>query len=409
MNKTLLVLKNELTTTIKRKSFLVTLFLIPLVGSLVVFFIGNSQKSTDPSALTNIFISPPKEFQYGIFDASNTLKQLPEWAGDTFRMYATESAAQAALEQGEIGGYYLINADYIESGKVILRKTELDLMGDDPNWQLESLLNTQLLEDNPQLLARIENPLNFSTEIQSSQVQRDPESMLTFYVPYIITMIFYFVILSSASLMLTSITNEKSNRVIEILMTSITPTQMLTGKIIALGIAGLLQTVVWTGTGLLLLRLSGRQLELASSVQLPISILLWGIAFFISGYFLYASLMAGAGALVPNLKEASQATTVLIIPLIIPLILISAIVEKPNGTLATIFSLFPLTSPVTMMTRLAAGSVPIWQLLLSIALILITAVLVIRSVANFFRAQTLLSGQEFKIKYLFKALLGNYS
>ncbi len=230
--------------------------------------------------------------------------------------------------------------------------------------------------------------------------------MLTFYIPYIVTMLFYFVILTSASLMLTSITNEKANRVMEILMTSITPMQLLAGKILALGLVGLIQTVVWTGTGFLLLRLSGKNLSLGQAVQVPPSILMYGVLFFVSGYFLYASLMAGAGALVPNIKEASQATTILIIPLIIPLILISAIVQSPNGTLAVLFSLFPLTSHVTMMTRLAAGSVPWWQIVLALVLILLTAYAIIRSVSRFFRAQNLLSGQEFKAKYFFKALFG---
>ena len=147
-------------------------------------------------------------------------------------------------------------------------------------------------------------------------------------------------IFGSASMMLNSITNEKQNRVIEILMTSVTPAQMLTGKIIALGIVGLLQTLVWSGTGFVLLRLSGRTFEIPAAFQLDPVFLLWGLAFFVAGYAVYASLMAGVGALVPNIKEASQATFVLIIPLIIPLMLISALIQKPNGGLSVFLSLF---------------------------------------------------------------------
>jgi len=222
-------------------------------------------------------------------------------------------------------------------------------------------------------------------------------------------MMFYIIILGSSSLMLNSITNEKTNRVMEILMTSITPSQMLTGKIVALGLVGLMQTIIWSVSGFLLLRMSGKTMDLASSFQLPISILIWGILFFIGGYTLYASLMAGLGAMVPNLKETSQATTVLIIPMIIPLMFISAIIDKPNGLISLILSMFPLTSPVTMMTRLASGNVPIWQILLSLFLIFAFAYFVIRSVSNLFRAQTLLSGQEFKLKYFFNALRGKFS
>ncbi len=406
MNKTFLVFRNEILTAIRRKSFVIMLFLLPLIGFGVTTIIGNSQKSNTTNAIANLFVSPPKNLQYGVFDGSNLLTSIPYSEKDIFTLYTSEQAAQNAMNEGKIDAFYVIDPNYIDNGKVILKKTELDLMGNDPDWRLENLIDQSLLKNDPTTLARIQNPMDFQTVVQSTEVQRDPESMLTFYIPYIVTMLFYFVILTSASLMLTSITNEKANRVMEILMTSITPMQLLAGKILALGLVGLIQTVVWTGTGFLLLRLSGKNLSLGQAVQVPPSILMYGVLFFVSGYFLYASLMAGAGALVPNIKEASQATTILIIPLIIPLILISAIVQSPNGTLAVLFSLFPLTSPVTMMTRLAAGSVPWWQIVLALVLILLTAYAIIRSVSRFFRAQNLLSGQEFKAKYFFKALFG---
>jgi ABC-2 type transport system permease protein len=126
----------------------------------------------------------------------------------------------------------------------------------------------------------------------------------------------------------------------------------------------------------------------------------------ILGYAVYASLMAGVGALVPNMREATQATIVLLIPMMIPLMLISGLSSKPNGPLAVVLGLFPLTSPVTMMARLAAAQVPTWQLLLAVLLLAVTAYLVLRSVAGMFRAQNLLSGQPFKLKIYLQALLG---
>jgi ABC-2 type transport system permease protein len=219
-------------------------------------------------------------------------------------------------------------------------------------------------------------------------------------------MIYYAVILMSASFLLNSLTKEKENRVIEILMSSITPRQLLVGKIIALGLVGLLQAALWVGTGYALLRLSGRTFSLPSSFQLPPSFLFWGAVFFLLGYGLYASLMAGVGALVPNLREASQATFAVILPLLIPLVMISVLIEDPNGALALGLSLFPLTSPVVMMTRLSAAQVPLPQLLLSAALLAATAALVVRTVAGMFRAQTLLAGQALTPKRLFALLAG---
>jgi ABC-2 type transport system permease protein len=121
---------------------------------------------------------------------------------------------------------------------------------------------------------------------------------------------------------------------------------------------------------------------------------------------LYASLMAGLGALTPNLRESSQVTTVIILPLIVPMMFISLLVEDPNGALAVGLSLFPLTSPVGMMTRLAATSVPFWQPVLAAVLLLGTGYLAIRAVAGMFRAQNLLSGQTPNIKLFFMALIG---
>jgi ABC-2 type transport system permease protein len=189
-------------------------------------------------------------------------------------------------------------------------------------------------------------------------------------------------------------------------MVSVTPRQLLTGKIIGLGLVGLLQTIIWVGTGRILLAQSGSVFSLSSAFQLPASFLIWAVIFFLLGYTVYASLMAGLGALVPNMREASQATILVIFPLIIPIFLLSILINDPNGMLAVILSLFPLTSPVTMMLRLSAISVPFWQTLLSAGLLVATDILVLRSVAHMFHAQTLLSGQTFSRKLFIDALLG---
>ncbi|MCK4316525.1 MAG: ABC transporter permease [Anaerolineae bacterium] len=121
---------------------------------------------------------------------------------------------------------------------------------------------------------------------------------------------------------------------------------------------------------------------------------------------MYASLMAGLGALVPNPKEASQAVILVIWPLVVQQFFFAALIEKPHGALAVGLSLFPLTAPVAMMTRLAASDVPWWQLGLAIVLLAVTAIFVIRAVSRIFHAQMLLSGQPFSAECFFGALLG---
>jgi ABC-2 type transport system permease protein len=408
MKKTFIVLKNELLTTIKRKSFIITLFMLPLIGMILMLVVGNRDQSSGITNLVSKLTTSQEEILVsGLVDETNKIMDVPDDLKDQIKLYTSQQTAELDLNSGKIKAFYLIPDDYVQKGEITIYRPDFNpLTAGNDNNLVENLINSALLSGNPEIMSLVNSYPIFKTEVLSPEPQRDPESQLTFFIPYIVTLLFYMVILTSSSMMLNSITNEKSNRIIEILLTSITPMQLLSGKIIALGMVGLLQTIVWSGTGLLVLRLTGRSMSLPEEFQLPTSILFWGIVFFILGYILYASLMAGVGALVSNIKEASQATTIMVIPMVIPLILLSPIINEPNGTLAVILSLFPLTSPVTMMTRLAAGSVPLWQILIAIVLLLLSAYWVIRSVSGFFRAQYLLSGKEFKVKYLFAAMFG---
>ncbi len=408
MNKTLQVFLYELKTTVLRKSFILTLLLIPLSGLIVTLVLGNRSDNSGVATILSSLTGTEEEISWiGLVDDSKLINTIPDDYSSSILLIPTEAEANQALENNQIKAFYVIPENYVEAGDVFVYRPDFNpLSAGEDNYKIERVLNMNLLSDQNEFKPLIIDYPDFEVELLSPEPQRDPENQLTFFLPYIVTFLFYFVILASASLMLNSVTNEKSNRVIEILLTSVTPLQLLSGKITALGLTGLLQTVVWSGSGLLILRFSGRNLSLPSEFQLPISILFWGVIFFICGYALFASLMAGVGALVSNVREASQATTIIVIPLVIPLMLLAPIIENPNGTLAMIFSLFPLTSPVTMMTRLAAGDVPIWQIILSIILLLLSAAWVIKSVSRLFQAQYLLSGKEFKLKTFAMILIG---
>ncbi len=408
MKKTLIVLKNELLTTIKRKSFILTLLLLPLIGLIFTLVVGNrDQTSGITSLISKLTTTEEEKLSIGLLDNTKNITEIPDELKDQIKLYTTQESAHVDLDSGIIKAFYFIPENYLQKGEIIVYRPDFNpLSATNDNDLIEMLINSALLSENPEIMNLVNTIPEFKTELLTPEPQRDPEHQLTFFLPYIVTFLFYIVILGSSSMMLNSITNEKSNRVIEILLTSITPMQLLSGKIVALGLVGLLQTIVWSGTGLFILRLSGRSFALPIEFQLPTSILVWGIIFFILGFILYASLMAGVGALVSNIKEASQATTILVIPMVIPLVLLAPVIENSNGTLAVILSLFPFTSPVSMMTRLSAGNVPFWQILLAIILLLFSAYWIVRSVSGFFRAQYLLSGKEFKIKYFMDAMLG---
>jgi ABC-2 type transport system permease protein len=368
MNKTLLVLKHELITTLTRPSFLFAIFGIPVIG-IVIFMvagrISNSSPSQNPLAM--LISNPPSVQAEGYIDLSGVVKEIPSSVQPGIVLaFQNETDARQAIDKGEIAGYYIIHSDYVQTGEITYISHDYNpLGGSNKSALLEWILNVNLLGGNTQVASLVNGPTNLQKESLSTAPQREESNMLTFFLPYGVTMLYYFIILTAASLLLNSVAKEKENRVMEILMVSLTPRQLLSGKIIGLGLVGLLQAIVWIGTGRILLAKSASTFNLSAAFQLPTSFLVWGLIFFLLGYAVYASLMAGLGALVPNLREASQATLVVVFPLIIPIFLINVLIEEPHSSISTILSVFPFTSPVAMMTRLAAGGVPLWQTVLS--------------------------------------------
>lgn len=409
MHKILLVLRTEIINAFTRRSFLFMTFVLPLVG--FSLFMGISYlNQRNPQALENIVSAPSAETESeGYVDYSGIIQSLPaDIPPDRLIPYPDEEAANRAIENGEISGYYIIPADVIESGEMTLVKLDFSSSSSDDqsDWAMRWTFYVNLLGGDESLATRVNSPMDVHLVSLTPETGRDESNPLTYAVPYATTMLFFYIILGTASMMLNSVATEKQNRVMEVLMLSVSPRQLLTGKIVGLGITGLLQTTIYTGMFYSLLRISGRTSLSAANFNLPPSILGWGLVFFLLGYAIYASLMAGLGALVPNLREASQATFVVITPLLIPMFLMAALIREPNGAVSLILSFFPLTAPVAMMTRLTAGAVPLWQPLLAVLLAVLTAMLIIRAVAGFYRAQVLLSGQEFKVKLFFQALLG---
>jgi len=387
MKKILLVLKNEITTIISRPSFWLALVGLPLAGALIFAVIGEINKSASATQTVSQVLNGPQDTRpEGYVDPSGIIRQIPQSVPPgAFVAYPDEASARQALTNGGISAFYIVPTDYLQTGKITYIRPDFN--------PLASSGGQSILKVDDVSLAAVAPP--------------DQNNPLAFWTPYIITIIFYMLIIGAASLLLSNISKEKENRVIEILLTSITPRQLLTGKIIGLGIVGLGQTVFWFGTSYILLNLSGRTFNLPSAIHLPVSFLLWGLAFFLLGYAVYASLMAGLGALAPNLREASQATFVIMLPLMVPLFLSSSVfMQAPNGMIAIALSLFPLSSPVAMMARLSAGGVAWWQPWLAASLLAVTIVLIVRAVAGMFQAQALLSGQTFNLKAYLRALAG---
>jgi ABC-2 type transport system permease protein len=235
------------------------------------------------------------------------------------------------------------------------------------------------------------------------------------------------------NMVMRSVIEEKTNRIIEIIISSVKPFQLMMGKIIGTSLAGILQFLIWAiiGLGLFLGAslffgvslgptskvppevMQAAQHEIASTAQLylaelwnlPIGTLLTCfVIYFIGGYFLYSSFYAAIGAAVDNETDSQQ----FLLPIIMPLILgvyigFFTVINDPHGTVATIFSIVPLTSPIVMLMRIPFG-VPLWQILLSIVLLFGTFLLVVWFASKIYRVGILMYGKKPSWKELYKWL-----
>ncbi len=218
-----------------------------------------------------------------------------------------------------------------------------------------------------------------------------------------IVMVFFFIAFTNGSaLLIRSITGEKQNRLIEILASSVDPLQLMAGKILGLGIGTLRVFAMWVVAAFAALWLS--QPNLPPEFAIPGSFLPWATVFFLLGFTFYASLMAGIGALVPNIKDTTKVSWLVIGPMMVGYLIGLFSMEQPHNPLITALSLFPVTSPLNMVQRLTTGEVPWWQPVVAAALLMIAVFLAIRAAARLFRAHNLLSGQPFTPKVLIRAL-----
>jgi len=247
-------------------------------------------------------------------------------------------------------------------------------------------------------------------------------------------MLFMFIIIYG-NMIMRSVIEEKTSRIIEVIISSVKPIQLMMGKIIGTSLAGITQFVIWIILGTLLMTIvslifgidfaamqtpqqemlqeAAQSVEVQNQMQnlmtaiynLPITNLIVAfILFFIGGYLLYSSLYAAIGAAVDNETDTQQ----FMLPILMPLILavyvgVFTVIEDPHGTVSTVFSFIPLTSPVVMLMRIPFG-VPLWQQLVSLGLLIGTFVFTVWFAAKIYRVGILMYGKKPSYKELFKWL-----
>jgi len=416
MRHTFLVIKEEIRETVGRPSFWFTTFLFPLMIFVMTFGSqllaqdwADDASGDDLQALLGG--GAPEQGQIGYVDLAGIIETLPPGLPDGLLLaYENASSAEAALAAGTLERYYVVPEEVLEDREILLvqgRFSPFEQLGGSDILQYVVTYNLARDGDTATLLLNPLPSVVLEAVAPVEQESQDPSSLPGSPGAPIAAMamlfIFFFVLTMSSGFMLRSVTKEKESRIVEVLLSSLDPRELMLGKIVGLGAVALLQMAIWLGGGLILLGESSPLMGLTSAlstISLPPGFAFWAVLYFLLGYLTLASGLGAIGTLAPTAREASQFTFAVLLPTMIPIWLNTAFMEAPNGPLVTFLSIFPLTSPVSMVARLVAVPVPLWQLLLSLGLLVVTTYGFVLISARFFRADTLLSSAPLDFKRL---------
>jgi ABC-2 type transport system permease protein len=400
---------HEYIINLLRPGFLFFTLLIPALGLIGVivagFFSGQALQF-----LENQFESANRPA--GLVDETGLFTPVPFEFSGAYVSFGSEAEARQALLSEQINGYAVIPADYLETGTVTIYsigsffEAATSISGD----ELRPLLVRGLLEGqvDAALLERAADPANITPVTLNEEGQptggTDIGSAIAgFVIPYVLSIFLIISVFTASSYLLRSVSEEKETRVIEIVLSSVSAGELLTGKVLGLGALGLTQVLVWLGSAFLL---TGGLGAVAAGVAVVLSprVFALSVVYFVLGYLLYGTLMAAAGALGTNMRESQQMAGLFSFASAVPMMFNSVIFTSPNGTFSRVMSFFPLTAPTTMMLRLPLTNVPALDLAISIGVLALSIPVVIWAGAKVFRMGLLLYGKRPGVRQIWRAM-----
>lgn len=405
MNKTLAVAAQEMVVSLRRPAFIVMTILLPVLG-LVALLVASLFEGKVGQALEAQFSGATRPMGY--VDQSGLLSaELPQYAGK-FVGYTDEGAARADLLAKEIDNYMVVPQDFLQTGRVLVYGTKggFSTMTSGDSDRLRPFLTDHVLAGrvDPEIQTRISGALDIQPVTLNAQGEVSSDSAFSwlgdFVLPYAFSLLFLITIFTTSGYLLESVSEEKEGRIVEILLSSISPTQLLAGKILGLGAVGLLQVVIWLGSAIALAGLATAAFALVGAIKFTLSTLVLYIVYYLLGYLLYATLMAAAGSLGTTQRESQQLGSIFSLVAVIPWMLISVIFSNPNATIAIVLSYIPLTAPVMMILRLGFSQVPALQVAISLALLVVGLGVSLWAGAKVFRMGILMYGKRPSLKQL---------
>jgi len=387
MKKTWLIARHEFLVTVRRISYILFTISFPVLAVLgILIYMGVAYWTVG---------APPEEQRIGYVDYTEVFDEFNEsQAGVVFVSYPTEGRAMDALFRGNVTEYFVIPRDYMDTGQIARYTLARELEPPEVTLaRMEDFLVANLLsgEVSEELAERAQHPLlPLSVRLDpKTGLSVPPENPITaFAVPYGFGLLFMISLFVTSGFLLQGVSEEKENRLIEILLSSVSARQLMSGKVLGLGAAGLLQIAIWLLTAVIL----GAVAPIAG-LSFPASILLPCIVYFILGYLLFGTVWTFLGSVGSTARESSQWTMIVVAPAIVPIMLIGLFGSNPEHVIFTILTFFPFTSPITAVMRLSIGVLPIWELLLSIAVLIASILVAIWLSARVFRTFLLMYGK----------------
>ena len=420
MNKILLIFQREFITRVRKKSFLLTTILLPIFIFAVYV------------AIFYFIIYDGSKTQIAVVDNTNIFKDTIAANKDAEFLFINGlSQAQLAkqLQQGKYDGFLITN-DTSASASEPLQLITAKSVGMITKESIQSAINNRLRELRINNMSEIQREaleiekanreVKFST--LSGVEQSDVKTGISYALGMISGYLIFFILIIYGSIVMRGVMEEKINRIAEVVVSSVKPFQLMMGKILGIGAVGLLQFAIWIMlAGMLqavatpfmmegdimnsmpgakaVSEMSAIENVLLQLKEVNFALLIVVFAvYFLGGYLLYASLYAIVGCAVSDSEEDAQKLTFPVtIPLILSFILLTKAVNSPNSSIAIFGSIFPLTSPIVMMGRVAQGipeGVSVWQLLLSIAVLIITFILSTMLAARIYRVGILMYGKK---------------
>ncbi|MFD2163923.1 ABC transporter permease [Paradesertivirga mongoliensis] len=403
MRKTLLIIRREYLSRVKKKSFLLMTILVPLLfmgmTGLVAYL-----THTGGDAITEVAVIDKSGFFLPQLKNSKSLIFLP----------TAEEFSDAKLRAREDGSFVLfIPKDIGDQSQVQLvseKKAPMFITNEIEN-QINNILRTKHLQEagiDIATLERIKPNVSIEYKELTDEGEKKTDTKAAYAISFAAAILIYICLFIYGAQVMRGVIEEKTSRIVEVIISSVKPFQLMLGKIIGIGMVGLTQFLLWVTLSYLATKITDVQaLPMLSALQtIPVGyILVTFLAYFLGGYLLYSALFAAVGSAVDNETETQQFMFPITLPLLFTYIMaFSFIVNNPNSTLSFWLSMIPFTSPIAMMVRIPFG-VPDWQLYLSITFLIAGFIFTTWVAARIYRVGILMYGKKSSYRELLKWFL----